>query len=167
MKLPLLKYYLSAPFSIKLRLYLKDNLLEKVSLEKNNRDGVECLFYANSDPCNPSLLNCVQSILSWIKTYLSKQQPQTQLPISLPLSDFSLLVLKTLQEIPLGNVVTYQELACLIGNPKAARAVGSALNKNPLPFIIPCHRVVSKKDSIGGFAYPLELKKLLLNFERS
>lgn len=167
MKLPLLKYYLSAPFSIKLRLHLKENLLEKITLEESNRDFVECLFYADKNPCDPSLIQSIQNILLWIKTYLSKEQPQISIPISLSLSKFSLLVLKALEQVPIGKVITYEELACCIGHPKAARAVGSALNKNPLPFIIPCHRVVSKKDALGGFAYPLELKKRLLIFETS
>ena len=167
MKIPLLKYYLSSPFSIKLRLYFKQNSLEKITLEESNRDFVECLFYADKDLNDTSLIKCIQPTLLWIKTYLSKNETKIPIPIPLSLSDFSLLVLKTLQEVPFGKVITYQELACRIGHPKAARAVGSALNKNPLPFILPCHRVVSKKDALGGFAYSLELKKRLLNFETS
>lgn len=166
MKYPLLRYYLSAPFSLKLRIYLKESTLEKITLEECDRGFFECLFYTDKKLSDSALIECVQPILLWIKAYLSKQ-PQTHPPMTLNLSDFSLLVLTHLQKIPVGKVVTYQELASLIGHPKATRAVGTALNKNPLPFIIPCHRVVSKKDSLGGFAYSLELKKRLLNFESS
>jgi O-6-methylguanine DNA methyltransferase len=76
-------------------------------------------------------------------------------------------VLNTLQHTSFGEVMTYQQLASHIGRPKAVRAVGSALHRNPLPLLIPCHRIVSKKDGLGGFAYLLEIKEILLNFEKS
>ena len=73
-----------------------------------------------------------------------------------------------LKEIPYGSRVSYKELACLIGNESAARAVGTAMKKNPVPIIIPCHRVVSSKlNFLGGFsAYEgTKLKEKLLKLE--
>lgn len=167
MKLPILKYYLSAPFSLRLRLYIEELSLKNLTLEISDRTCLECLFYANNNPCDLSLLMLVQNILSWIKTYLSGKESPISFPMKLPLSEFSLLVLHKLLQVPYGKVITYQDLAFLLGKPTAARAVGTALNKNPLPLFIPCHRVVSKKDGIGGFAYPIEIKKVLLDFEKS
>ena len=83
-----------------------------------------------------------------------------------PLTNFERKVLLETLRIPHGKTVTYEELAKKIGYPKAARAVGNALNKNPLPILIPCHRVVGKKD-IGGYALGIKMKKELLEFEQS
>ena len=69
--------------------------------------------------------------------------------------------------IPFGRTRSYKWIAKKIGRPNAARAVGQALKKNPIPLIIPCHRVVSSKPgSLGGFSLGLELKKELLEIER-
>jgi len=80
------------------------------------------------------------------------------------LTDFEREVLCETRKIEYGSVVTYSELAARIGKPNAARAVGNALSKNPLPIVIPCHRVVSK-DGIGGYAFGVEAKRCLLELE--
>jgi O-6-methylguanine DNA methyltransferase len=82
------------------------------------------------------------------------------------LSDFQLTVYKALAKISAGKTISYQELAKKIGKPKAARAVGNALNKNPFPIVIPCHRVVKSNGEIGGFAAGIKTKKALLKKER-
>ncbi|MEA3325484.1 MAG: methylated-DNA--[protein]-cysteine S-methyltransferase [Euryarchaeota archaeon] len=80
------------------------------------------------------------------------------------LTDFERNVLCEARKIEYGSVVTYSELAARIGKPNAARAVGNALKKNPLPIVIPCHRVVSK-GGIGGYAFGVEAKRRLLKLE--
>lgn len=70
-----------------------------------------------------------------------------------------------LLKIPYGKTKSYQEIAKIIGNPNAQRAVGSACNKNPIMIIIPCHRVISKNGDIGGFAYCNTIKQKLLEIE--
>lgn len=80
-------------------------------------------------------------------------------------SDFTRHVLKGLLDIPRGQVITYKTLADKIGQPKAVRAVASALGRNPLPVLIPCHRVVAAQGGIGGYAFGLEAKKYLLALE--
>ena len=69
------------------------------------------------------------------------------------------------QRIPYGTLVTYGELARMAGNEKAARAAGSAMAGNPMPIIIPCHRVVAAGRRIGGFSAGLEWKRSLLELE--
>ncbi|MEI8300155.1 MAG: methylated-DNA--[protein]-cysteine S-methyltransferase [Chlamydiota bacterium] len=167
MHLPILKYYLPSVFSLKLRLYISNLSVEKILLETPSRDGIECLFYANTLPTDPHLARLIQLILSWLKSYLMKKPHAINFPLHNFPSPFNAQVLQTLQQVPFGKTLTYQDLAILIENPKAFRAVGSALNKNPFPLFIPCHRIISKKDALGGFAYPLHLKELLLNFELS
>jgi O-6-methylguanine DNA methyltransferase len=80
------------------------------------------------------------------------------------LSVFQKQVYSALQKVAYGSVVTYGDLARRIGSPGAARAVGTALHNNPLPLVVPCHRVVSSS-GIGGFAAGLTLKRALLQLE--
>jgi O-6-methylguanine DNA methyltransferase len=80
---------------------------------------------------------------------------------------FQQAVWRAAQAIPMGQTRTYQEVACTIGRPRAARAVGQALGANPLPVLIPCHRVIRGDGSLGGFAQGLELKRRLLILERA
>jgi len=77
-------------------------------------------------------------------------------------TEFECLVYEKTSEIPRGSVTTYAELACVIGKPNAARAVGNALNHNPHPIAVPCHRVVRSDMSLGGYANGTNAKKELL-----
>jgi methylated-DNA-[protein]-cysteine S-methyltransferase len=78
---------------------------------------------------------------------------------------FQRLVYEKTREIPAGKVSTYQEIARAIGKPKAFRAVGNALNKNPTPIDVPCHRVVRSDFRIGGFSKGPSTKMRLLKLE--
>ena len=82
------------------------------------------------------------------------------------LTPFEKKVLKITSKIPLGQVRSYKWVASKIGAPKAIRAVGSALKKNPFPIIIPCHRVIKSDGSLGGYARGKKIKKKLLLFEK-
>lgn len=80
-------------------------------------------------------------------------------------SPFQMRVWSELLKVPYGNVRSYKWLAEMAGNPQAARAVGGALNKNRVPVLIPCHRVVESSGSLGGFGCGLEIKRVLLELE--
>ena len=84
------------------------------------------------------------------------------------LSAFAQRVLSATREIPFGTVVSYKEIADMIGSPKAARAVGRALASNPIPIVIPCHRVIRSDGQIGGYSgsNDVRLKRKLLRLER-
>jgi len=81
------------------------------------------------------------------------------------LTDFSAKVLKQAYKIPRGKVATYSGLAAKVGNPRAARAVGTALANNPFPILIPCHRVVRAGGRLGQFGGGSDMKKQLLEKE--
>ncbi|MGM8214799.1 methylated-DNA--[protein]-cysteine S-methyltransferase [Bacillaceae bacterium W0354] len=81
-------------------------------------------------------------------------------------TDFQKKVWEALVTIPFGKTKTYKDLAEVIGNPKAVRAVGGALNKNPISIIIPCHRVVGSSGSLTGYAGGLDRKEHLLALEK-
>lgn len=76
-------------------------------------------------------------------------------------------VWQALQEIPYGETITYQEISEKIGRPRAVRAVGTAIGKNPLLMVIPCHRVIGSKGQLTGYRGGLAMKQALLTFEQS
>jgi len=80
-------------------------------------------------------------------------------------SPFERRVWKVTSTIPAGQTRSYQWVACRVGNPLAARAVGRALAKNPLPIIIPCHRVIKKDATLGGYSLGKREKEVLLRTE--
>lgn len=80
-------------------------------------------------------------------------------------TDFEHKVWLALKEIPYGETRSYKWIAEKVGSPKATRAIGQALKKNPLPIILPCHRVIASDGSIGGFSCGVEIKKWLLRHE--
>ena len=80
------------------------------------------------------------------------------------LTEFEISVLCAAMDIKPGMTVTYSELAHRVGKPGASRAAGNALNRNPLPLLIPCHRVVAS-NGIGGYRYGITLKRMLLGIE--
>jgi methylated-DNA-[protein]-cysteine S-methyltransferase len=82
-----------------------------------------------------------------------------------PVGEFNRLALHELARVPYGQVTTYGALAAQIGRPKAARAVGGAMNRNPIPIVLPCHRVVGAGGSLVGYAGGLERKEALLRLE--
>lgn len=82
------------------------------------------------------------------------------------LSPFEKKVLRVTLKIPLGQTRSYAWVAKAAGNPKAVRAVGQALKKNPFPFLIPCHRVVRSDGCLGGYAGGVKMKKTLLEIEK-
>lgn len=81
-------------------------------------------------------------------------------------SDFEIRVWETLLAIPLGYATTYSDIAAHLGRPKAARAVGAAVGRNPISFVVPCHRVLGKSGSLCGYHWGLTRKRAMLGWER-
>jgi methylated-DNA-[protein]-cysteine S-methyltransferase len=82
-------------------------------------------------------------------------------------SEFSRIVLEQLARVPYGEVTTYGSLAARTGRPRAARAVGTIMNRNPIPIVLPCHRVVGSTGSLVGYGGGLERKRRLLDLEHA
>jgi AraC family transcriptional regulator, regulatory protein of adaptative response / methylated-DNA-[protein]-cysteine methyltransferase len=89
----------------------------------------------------------------------------TKIPLHLKGTPFQLSVWQALLEIPYGSITTYSYIAEKVGNPKARRAVGTAIGKNPILFLIPCHRVIAANGKLGGFYYGIDKKVQFLNLE--
>lgn len=111
---------------------------------------------------NAILLKCKKQL----QEYFLGQRKVFDIPICFEGTEFQNAVWKKLIDIPYGQVMSYSELAVEKGNPKAARAVGSACNKNPIAIIIPCHRVVGKSGSLNGYAGGITIKESLLELEK-
>ena len=80
-------------------------------------------------------------------------------------SDFEVRVWETLLRIPLGRAATYADVARSVGSPKAARAVGAAVGRNPISFVVPCHRVIGSGGALTGYHWGLTRKRALLGWE--
>jgi len=97
--------------------------------------------------------------------YLAGERRRFDFPIDLHGTPFEMEVWTALQNIPYGSTVTYGELATRLGRPGAARAVGSANGRNPIPIVVPCHRVIAAGGKLGGYGGGLTLKRQLLDLE--
>jgi methylated-DNA-[protein]-cysteine S-methyltransferase len=100
-----------------------------------------------------------------LKSYFAGERKVFELQLALAGTEFQKKVWSALRKIPYGETVSYKELAARVGSPKAVRAVGAANGANPIPIIIPCHRVIGNDGSLTGFGGGLPLKKKLLELE--
>ncbi|WP_195262996.1 methylated-DNA--[protein]-cysteine S-methyltransferase [Clostridium sp. 1001275B_160808_H3] len=107
----------------------------------------------------------IKEAASQLNEYLSGSREDFSIPFDLEGTEFQVKVWNELIKIPYGETRTYKEIAEKIGNPKAARAIGMANNKNPILIMIPCHRVVGKNKSLVGYAGGLKMKERLLEIE--
>jgi len=109
----------------------------------------------------------MEMLFEEIQDYFSGKRKYFTVPYKiLTGTAFQKLVWNAISEIPYGETVSYKEIAQRIGRPAACRAVGNALGENPLPLLIPCHRVISMGNTLGGFSSSMEIKKYLLNLEQ-
>lgn len=100
-----------------------------------------------------------------LEEYFAGKRQYFEVPVSLAGTEFQRKVWESLKKIPYGKTRSYGEIASDIGNPKAARAVGMANNRNPVMILVPCHRVIGKDGSLVGYGGGLEVKRFLLNLE--
>jgi methylated-DNA-[protein]-cysteine S-methyltransferase len=104
-------------------------------------------------------------VIRQLREYFSGERKKFDLPLAPEGTDFQLDVWRSLRTIPYGETISYSQLAKRIGNPKAVRAVGLANGCNPIPIIIPCHRVIGSDGSLTGFGGGLSTKRKLLDLE--
>lgn len=101
-----------------------------------------------------------------LRAYFNRELKQFDLPLAPKGTPFQLDVWEALRSIDYGELVSYKSIAEAIGNPKAVRAVGAANGKNPIPIIVPCHRVIGSDGSLTGFGGGLTTKQRLIDLER-
>ena len=101
-----------------------------------------------------------------LQEYWSGKRKTFDLPIQLEGTPFQISVWKCLQTVPYGEVRTYRQIATAIGSEKACRAVGQAVNRNPIWIVVPCHRIVGSNRALTGYAGGLSMKSALLDLEQ-
>jgi methylated-DNA-[protein]-cysteine S-methyltransferase len=116
-----------------------------------------------SDAPSAPVLEAVRQLLE----YFDGNRRDFDLPLSPEGTEFQRAVWKRLQGIPYGHTISYGELARRSGNPKASRAVGAANRANPIPIVIPCHRVIGANGKLTGFGGGLPVKEALLRLENA
>ena len=107
---------------------------------------------------------CVEPVRQ-LNEYFAGERKRFDLPLAMTGSTFQRLVWSALVDIPFGESLSYGELARRLGRPKAARAVGQANGANPIPIVVPCHRVIAGDGGMGGFSGGLATKRWLLRHE--
>jgi len=109
----------------------------------------------------------VRETIRQLREYFAGNLTRFELPLAPAGTPFQLDVWRELQRIPYGTVISYGELAGRIGRPNASRAVGAANGANPIPIVIPCHRVIGSNGKLTGYGGGLAIKDALLKLERS
>ncbi len=107
----------------------------------------------------------VLKISHQLNEYFAGERKRFDLPIDLNGTAFHMQVWRYLQTIPYGHTVSYQSVARAIGHPRASRAVGSACKSNPIPILIPCHRVIRSDGNLGQYGGGAQKKRWLVDFE--
>ncbi|MDP3832259.1 MAG: methylated-DNA--[protein]-cysteine S-methyltransferase [Ignavibacteriaceae bacterium] len=110
---------------------------------------------------DPYMLN----VPTQLKEYFAGQRKKFSVKVDLSGTQFQLRVWKELTKIPYGKTISYKQLAIKTGDAKAVRAVGGANGSNPIPIIIPCHRVINANGELGGYSGGLDIKSTLLTLE--
>lgn len=106
-----------------------------------------------------------QGVVRQIQEYLAGERRSFQVALDIWGTPFQVGVWEILRKIPYGQTRSYGEVAALLGAPQAARAVGGAAGKNPVPILVPCHRVIRGNGGLGGFGSGLDIKERLLGLE--
>ncbi len=101
-----------------------------------------------------------------LNEYFAGERREFELELAPEGTKFQVEVLEALRGIPYGETRTYRDIAVAVGRPKAVRAVGNANGRNPLPIVIPCHRVIGSDGSLTGFGGGIEVKRYLLDLEQ-
>jgi len=115
------------------------------------------------DPGRHSALD--REVARQLEQYFAGRREAFDLPVAFDLPRFTSRVLRAVGRIPFGGARSYGEIARAVGQPRAARAVGQAVGANPLPLLIPCHRVLAARGGLGGFGGGLRWKRYLLELE--
>ena len=106
-----------------------------------------------------------KGVIKQLKEYFSGARRDFDLPLHVIGTEFQKRVWRQLKRVPFGQTASYKEIAVKIGKPQAMRAVGQANHRNPIPIIIPCHRIIGANGDLVGFGGGLDIKRFLLSHE--
>lgn len=132
--------------------------LREIRFPEQGRPATPPTNWTRDDAAHPD-------VVQQLGEYFAGERMQFDLELNPSGTDFQLSVLDELIRIPYGQTASYSDIALRVGRPAAVRAVGAANGRNPIPIIIPCHRVIGKSGKLTGFAGGLALKQRLLELE--
>lgn len=146
-----------------------DTKIGRIEIEENGEaitkiDYIQKDIEENAEGKETVLL---KEAIKQLNEYFEGKRSVFDLPLAPEGTEFQNKVWNALREIPFGETKSYGEIARIIGNEKASRAVGMANNKNPIMIVIPCHRVIGANGKLVGYAGGLEVKEMLLNLEKN
>ncbi len=145
--------YIESPIG---KLRLVSDGLALLSIEFEGAHGSEGLEQSD---------DILQQTAQQLAEYFSGRRRQFSLPLAAAGTAFQQQVWSALRQIPFGELRSYRDIATEIGNNKAVRAVGAANGRNPIPIVVPCHRVIGSNGNLTGFAGGLDAKRALLEHE--
>jgi methylated-DNA-[protein]-cysteine S-methyltransferase len=145
--------------------------LARLAFEQHN-GGLDAIVERLSQRLSPRVLEApaqLDDVRRQLDEYFAGRRDAFDLPVDLSLvqTDFGRAVLAGTTQIPFGQTRSYRDVAALAGNALAVRAAGSALGRNPVPIVVPCHRVLRTGGALGGYTGGVEKKELLLRLEGS
>ena len=146
--------------------YIFDTPFGLLKIEELNNEIIKIELNKPTSNRTFKLTKLLEESFKEIDEFLKGKRKKFTFKINPIGTEFQKSVWKALLNIPYGEVKTYKDIAIAIGNPKACRAVGLANNKNPIPIVIPCHRVIGKSGALVGFAgSETHIQKILLELE--
>lgn len=136
-----------------------------IGIRENNKLITDIFFSKVDTNDNIEETDLIKECFKQLKEYFEGNRRAFDLPIETRGTEFQKKVWDELLKIPYGETKSYKDIAIAIGNEKACRAIGMANNKNHIPIIIPCHRVIGSNGKLVGYAGGLNVKEKLLNIE--
>ena len=152
--------FVESPIGV-LELEAESNFISRIKFKESN--SLQLCKDSKQNSESPILVKASKQI----NEYFNGNRKLFEIPFKLNLPPFYKKVLLEVKKIKYGETASYGKIARMAGNNKAVRAVGTANAKNPLPIIIPCHRIISSNDNIGGYSGGLDKKLYLLDHESS
>lgn len=149
--------------------YIYDSPIGKLTIIENCNFITSIVFGKKNIPKDSTFLETklIKKCFLELEEYFNGIRKEFTIPTFLVGTPFQKKVWLALKNIPYGETRSYKDIAILIGSPKASRAIGNANNKNPIPIIYPCHRVIGKNGKLVGYAAGLDKKIFLLNLENN
>lgn len=134
---------------------------------EGDKKSITGIYFSNEFFMNEGILTFeMDKCINQLREYFEGRRKEFSLNLSFEGTEFQKQVWHALLQIPYGKTASYSEIAKMINNPKAVRAVGGANNKNPISIVIPCHRVIGANGNLTGYGGELWRKDFLLNLER-
>ena len=137
-----------------------------IGIRENNKSITDIYFSKVDSNDNIEETALIKECFKQLKEYFDGSRVKFDLPLEVKGTEFQKKVWNELLKIPYGQTKSYKDIAIAIENERASRAVGMANNKNPIPIIIPCHRVIGSTGKLVGYAGGVNVKEKLLNIEK-